>query len=477
MNKASLAIAVLTLLVAGQLAAETIEGLTLHTQKLGERGLRLWLGDHATTTAVAALATRDGVVVIDTTDMPKADARFREIIARELGTDDFTYLILTHEHGDHWRGAKVWADCQVVAHERALQGMTSQLDDLPGVIEWTQRHIQEMEGEIATAGSDEEKAVRTENLLAARARLAGLEPGAQPPTPDITFSDRLTLDMGDMSLELSYSGGIHSASDIFVFVPEEGLLFTGDVMADIWYTDQPGCLAGFRVRPGVAHDFPLLLESWASLLARKGEIKDLIPGHWNGDISLEGFERRHGYVKTLWEGIGAAVENGTRLDDLYARFGLQANFPGLVDSPGFSAENHAVSIFEIWREITGAESAAAALARAIDARGTEQAMAEIRAAHASGAGNLYFLEHELNALGYQYLNQQKLDQALAVLELNAELYPASWNVWDSLAEAHMIRGDRDRAVELYQKSIAMNPDNQNGKTMLERLATAGEEIE
>ena len=57
-----------------------------------------------------------------------------------------------------------------------------------------------------------------------------------------------------------------------------------------------------------------------------------------------------------------------------------------------------------------------------------------------------------------------------MFELNSKLYPDSWNGYDSLAEAYMRDGQNDRAVRLYNRSIELNPDNTNGKEMLEQLA-------
>ena len=49
------------------------------------------------------------------------------------------------------------------------------------------------------------------------------------------------------------------------------------------------------------------------------------------------------------------------------------------------------------------------------------------------------------------------------------MYPDSWNVYDSLGEGHMIKGDRALAIKYYQKSLELNPDNTNGVQMLKRI--------
>lgn len=80
-----------------------------------------------------------------------------------------------------------------------------------------------------------------------------------------------------------------------------------------------------------------------------------------------------------------------------------------------------------------------------------------------------FTEVEINALGYRLMAGGQLQAALEVLKLNAESYPGSWNVYDSLAEAYMNLGEFDRAIELYEKSVEMNPGNSNGIAKLREL--------
>ena len=78
-------------------------------------------------------------------------------------------------------------------------------------------------------------------------------------------------------------------------------------------------------------------------------------------------------------------------------------------------------------------------------------------------------EGRINNLGYELLGQKNYPAAIAIFKLNVELYPNSWNTYDSLGEAYMLNGDRDLAIQNYQRSIEMNPGNQNGVKMLKKL--------
>jgi CubicO group peptidase (beta-lactamase class C family) len=78
-------------------------------------------------------------------------------------------------------------------------------------------------------------------------------------------------------------------------------------------------------------------------------------------------------------------------------------------------------------------------------------------------------ETSMNQLGYRLLSIKKTSDAIAVLRQNAEDFPQSGNAWDSLAEACMDNGDTAAAIKYYQKSLDINPKNDNAKKMMEKL--------
>ncbi len=114
------------------------------------------------------------------------------------------------------------------------------------------------------------------------------------------------------------------------------------------------------------------------------------------------------------------------------------------------------------------KTTAQALEALISAQGLEGAVAEFRK---TIMGNARYAADEkaMNALGYRYLRGGKTAEALAVFEINAAAFPGSWNAWDSLAEAHMGRGDLEQAEKNYARSLEINPKNQNGQHNLSQL--------
>jgi len=86
------------------------------------------------------------------------------------------------------------------------------------------------------------------------------------------------------------------------------------------------------------------------------------------------------------------------------------------------------------------------------------------------SGNKYnFKESQLNILGYRLLQTGHTKDAIGIFKLNVEQFPESFNVYDSLGEGYMMDGNTKLAIKNYEKSLELNPDNENGKKMLEKL--------
>ncbi|MEX2397389.1 MAG: DJ-1/PfpI family protein [Balneolales bacterium] len=78
-------------------------------------------------------------------------------------------------------------------------------------------------------------------------------------------------------------------------------------------------------------------------------------------------------------------------------------------------------------------------------------------------------EGYLNWAGYQYLQKGVTDHAIEILKLNVETYPKSANVYDSLGEAYLKRGEREMARQNYQKALSINPNLETAKNALAGL--------
>lgn len=115
------------------------------------------------------------------------------------------------------------------------------------------------------------------------------------------------------------------------------------------------------------------------------------------------------------------------------------------------------------------DSAACAVEKEIGTSGVKAALALGRKLRRDSRNKLYFEEREFNALGYRLMGEGRLDDAVAVFRFNVELYPSSGNVYDSLAEAYLNKGEIKMAIRNYETSLKLDPRNKNAEEKLREL--------
>jgi glyoxylase-like metal-dependent hydrolase (beta-lactamase superfamily II) len=149
------------------------------------------------------VVTAEGVVVIDALASPRQAEQLVTTI-RRVTNRPIAWLVLTHHHPDHHFGAVVLrrAGARVIAHpdKRVL---ASEAGENALIADW----------------------VRVVGLDAMR----GFE-FADTPDRAVTTSD--TLRLGGKTIVITHPGTGHSPGDLIVWLPEERVLFAGDVLVE-----------------------------------------------------------------------------------------------------------------------------------------------------------------------------------------------------------------------------------------------------
>lgn len=76
---------------------------------------------------------------------------------------------------------------------------------------------------------------------------------------------------------------------------------------------------------------------------------------------------------------------------------------------------------------------------------------------------------ELNTYGYVLLRAEATSKAISVFTINTKLFPENKNGYDSLGEAYFIANDYEKATKYYTKVLALDANDKNAKTMLEKM--------
>ncbi len=416
-----------------------------------------WRSNHV------AIATDRGLVVVDPGGSPAVARMLRQAIANELGHGRVAYVIDHHHHWGHSWGNIAFPEAVVVGLEDSVAIMrrdaafvANRLDLFRAQLEDAQARLAQLPEDSAEAASAREARDQAEWLL------AGLsEQGFEVRPPDLAFSERLTLDLGNLTLQLHSLGRGHSETDTVVFIPEEGTLLMG-----CFFFVNDG-LPAFGTQPQL--DVDRWLAALGTILDGDAPVEHVVLGQhalWTG----EELRTWRDYIAGLWADVQRVESEGVTLAVAQERLPLSPAVAALVHA-SVAADRleayHRGNVERFWRQLK--ESAAALVEATLDQEGLEAAVATFRELRERPDGDVLFSEAEFNQLGYRLLGERRLADAIAIFELNVEAYPESWNVYDSLGEAHMLNGDRDRATELYRRSLEINPDNRNGVTMLEHL--------
>ena len=196
------------------------------------------------------LVTDAGVIATDPIDADAA-AWLEAEIRRRFG-QEIRYVIYSHDHRDHIAGGEVWADtATVIAHENAKRTII----------------------------------------------------GEQRPTavPDITFTDRMTLELGGKKVELHYPGRSHSDNSIVMLFPEQRALFAVDFISveRLPYRDLSDAY------------IPEWIE--AIKFVTRLDFDTLLPGH--GATGTRQDAADHGrYIEELYQQVLAAARAGKSLE-------------------------------------------------------------------------------------------------------------------------------------------------------------------
>jgi cyclase len=217
---------------------------------------------------IGCIITDEGVILIDTPMLPDDARRWLQEIQKRTD-QEVIYIINTDHHRGHVIGNQYFPTATVIAHEFAWKNMKSYGDSfrtrllnlyrdrMPKAVKEWKEHLEIVE-------------------------------------PEITFNDRTILFKGDKEIHLIPLGG-HTEATTVVYLPEDGLLFAGDLVV----TDRPPFLSQSDTK------------EWLGALTylRKLRYDLLIPGH--GELSgKEATEKMSEFLRLVRRKVRSAYRGG-----------------------------------------------------------------------------------------------------------------------------------------------------------------------
>lgn len=130
-----------------------------------------------------------------------------------------------------------------------------------------------------------------------------------------------------------------------------------------------------------------------------------------------------------------------------------------------------VGCFTCHRGVARPEPIEAILEEILESSGIEAAVERYRSLRKEhyGSAAYDFSERPLNWLGERRLGAKNPDEAAAILELNAEFHAESAWLHYLLGSAYLSKGDREKALLSFERSLAIQPDSVLARKKIEEL--------
>ena len=219
----------------------------------------------------------NAVMVIDTQATPRAAQTVIEKV-RSVTDKPIRYVVLSHYHAVRTLGASAYAAEHVISSEATREMIV-------------ERGAHDYKSELQ----------RFPRLFQAADTIPGLT------MPTMTFNERLTIWLGKLQVEIIQMGRGHTKGDTVVWLPEEGTLFSGD-------------LVGSRAAPyaGDGHfkDWPVTLQK-----LRDVHSEALLPGRGDAMVGSEAIEEglagTQAFLDELYAIVAAAADAGEAVKQAY----------------------------------------------------------------------------------------------------------------------------------------------------------------
>jgi glyoxylase-like metal-dependent hydrolase (beta-lactamase superfamily II) len=276
----------------------------------------------------------EDVLVVDSHATPAAAWALAEQL-RTLTDKPIRYVVNTHFHWDHAHGNQIYGpDVEIIGHEftrrmlasgESARGRSwdSSVGGIPG-------QIAQIEKRIEAAPTEEAKAPLREQLFIQQ-QYRDAQASVKPLPPTVTLRDSLTLFRGGREIRILFLGRGHTGGDVVVFLPNERIVVTGDLVGGA----------------GPSYLGDAYATEWAATLdrVRALDFEWLLPGHgeaFQDKAKIEGFQA---YLRDFWQQAKTLHDSGVAAEEAARRIDLRkhlATYPAAAALKDVGVLNHGV---------------------------------------------------------------------------------------------------------------------------------------
>jgi cyclase len=272
---------------------------------------------------IVAVSSDEGIILVDTEISPLTMEMVKDAIENEFPGKKFIYIINTHAHAHHCDGNSLFKGLPIIAHENIIEDIQWWFDIFSDekvkqdFMDFFEKNIAECEASMEGNSDISELESLKELIKYWEKRAAEIENGFEVVIPNIRFTDRMKLQLKDMTLDLIYYGKGHSKSDILIHIPEEKVLISGAAFF-------PGIPSAHAKRES-ERDITRLIYVLKILKDTLNSIETVIPAH-TGLRDNQVVKLHYDYFSEMYEKTQDLKKKGLSFDTVKESLSLDKGF-------------------------------------------------------------------------------------------------------------------------------------------------------
>jgi cyclase len=274
--------------------------------------------------------------------------------------------------------------------------------------------------------------------------------------PSVTFSDSMNIHFGGETIRIIATPGSHDATDVIVHFTNAGIVCMGDISYGMTFPSVDGYTGNLLKYPEVIDRILTLIPDDVTIVSGHGR-----------ETSVDELRQFRDMIAATAKRVHEEMAKGKDVATMQREDILQewSAFDGGVGG------NRARWIAALANAGPGRfrGSVAGELYAVLVHGDADAAIARYRELKRDYPTEYPFADNHLVRVGYWLLDKGRTADAIKLLQLYVSEFPDSANGYDSLGEAYMRAGDTDAAIRNYEKSLELNPQNDNARAMLKRL--------
>jgi len=418
------------------------------------------------------IETEKGLVVLNSFWSEITAQAFKSEIIKGMKREDFLCLINMVDRLDLFGGNAAYKDVTIIGHRAFWNKYRGQEDkistEIRDLIEmWREKEAVARERLAGHAPGSPEAIGEQQWINTCKTRAEELESGFSLVLPTETFEDRKNINAGDLTLNLIWFGRAGYDGMTVIVIPELKLAIIPGFVLHSHH------LAPYPQSEYSKLDVPRWIGILEEILEGNNAVEKVLCGSNLNEIWTRERAQSHlHYIRELWKAVTKAEAEGKSLEELYLKLSLENDFAFVKEMQVYKDngddwirpqnQTH-IRLFYLQHKNPASE-----IIKNMGFDSVTVAVNKIRKLLADGS-DIYVEEASINATGYYLLSLERYADALEAFRLNVEVYPQSANVFDSYAEALMKSGDTGNAVINYNKSLELNPENNNAREILKLL--------